>query len=623
MKIFNLKSTMMLLLGIGAASILNAQSYTITGPTVGQGPLLNTEGTSTSTGWVVIHDDIAHGGGSVNSWSTAVNIGFPFEFDGVPVTAFCVSKNYLLTFTTSVATTALPAAISTNNTALPNASLPDKTIAYLWCGFGNPAPLGTNDEVWSKTFGTAPNRQFWVKNFSYECENQSFTYNFVVLEETTNNIYVVDARNASAGTSTRTVGVQMTSSAADQDAASPNIASINANTVTPWPNVNVWTFAPVPPANDDVRLASIDGPASGCELTATETATVKIVNSGLNTQTSIPVTYSLNGGAFVSGGTWTGTLPHKDTATHTFTVNLSAIQTHNLVVATNLAADTRNSNDTGSAAIISAPTYNLFDTVTVCSGGSYTFPDATTQMNITAEVVHVSNITTVALSCDSVITTTVKVAPVYDETESALVCDGDTFLFPDGFIERDITAQVMHVSNLRTAGFNCDSIITTTVDIDPVDSTTSVSGATVTSNATGASYQWLDCGNASSPIAGETGQSFTATANGSYAVEVTTANGCVDTSECISFTTIGIADNVSGDGIQLYPNPTEGLVTIDLGKTYPSSVLQVLNLQGQLILEKQVENKQLIQLNINQPKGTYLLQIQNSEGTFREKVVIK
>ena len=165
MKNNNLFRTLLFFLAIGMANIINAQSYNITGPTVGQGPLLNTESTSSSTGWVMIHDDIAHGGGSVNSWSSQQSIGFPFEFYGSAVTSFCVSKNFLVTFKTSLATTALPAAISTNNTALPNASLPDSTIAYLWCGFGNPAPLGTNDEVWSKTFGSTPNRQLWIKNF--------------------------------------------------------------------------------------------------------------------------------------------------------------------------------------------------------------------------------------------------------------------------------------------------------------------------------------------------------------------------------------------------------------------------------------------------------------------------
>ena len=460
------------------------------------------------------------------------------------------------------------------------------------------------------------------QKFSYECENQSFTYNFLVLEETTNNIYVVDARNSTASTSTRTVGVQLNSAIASQDPASPNIASINANTVTPWPTVNYWTLQRNPPLPDDVSLLSIDGPNSGCSLTATETASVTISNPGLNTQTSIPVEYSLNGGPFVSAGTWTGSLASNATTTHTFTVDLSAVQTHDLVVVTNLAADTDNKNDTASRAIINAPLYAISDTVSVCSGDDFTFPDGTMQTNITANTMHTSNLSTVAFSCDSIITTSLEVTPIYNLTDAATVCVGDTFVFPDGSMETNITAQVIQISNLTTAGFGCDSIITTTVDVAPVDSTIDVAGTTITANESGATYRWLDCNDNFQMVAGETNQSYTATMNGSYAVEITNSNGCVDTSECTSFTTIGIADNAFGNSVQLYPNPTTGLITIDLGERYQLSQLEILNLQGQQIFAQQIENKQLIQLEIDQPKGTYLLQIRNKEGVYREKIVI-
>jgi len=79
----------------------------------------------------------------------------------------------------------------------------------------------------------------------------------------------------------------------------------------------------------------------------------------------------------------------------------------------------------------------------------------------------------------------------------------------------------------------CDSIITINLVIETVDTSVTVSPDTTSlaANASGATFQWLDCNNGFSPIAGETSQTFNSIGNGSYAVEVT-QNGCVDTSAC-------------------------------------------------------------------------------------------
>ena len=64
-------------------------------------------------------------------------------------------------------------------------------------------------------------------------------------------------------------------------------------------------------------------------------------------------------------------------------------------------------------------------------------------------------------------------------------------------------------------------------------------GTQLTADQNNATYQWIDCDNNNSPISGETNQSYTPTATGSYAVEVS-MNGCVDTSSCflVDYTSI-------------------------------------------------------------------------------------
>ncbi len=276
----------------------------MSGPTRGQGSLLNTERTSVSGGWNMIHPYDAYGGASINSWSSAQSIGFPFSFYGSSATHFCVSKNYLLTFDTTVVGTTVNSSITTDNTALPHANLPNHTIAYFWGGFS--PPLGIGDDVQMKTFGTIPNRQLWIKNFSYKHEAQAYSYNFVVLEETTHKIYVVDAQWVTQGVGSYTVGVQLNSTTAIQHPNSPNISSINASSYTPWPNVDYYEFTPRSLVNNDAGILSLDAPASKT-TSGSQSVQVSIKNHGINNLDSVRVNWSVDGVAQASHS-WTGSL---------------------------------------------------------------------------------------------------------------------------------------------------------------------------------------------------------------------------------------------------------------------------------------------------------------------------
>ena len=112
-----------------------------------------------------------------------------------------------------------------------------------------------------------------------------------------------------------------------------------------------------------------------------------------------------------------------------------------------------------------------------------------------------------------------------------------------------------------------------------VDTSVTQNGATLTANTSGATYQWLDCNNAYSIISGETNQSFTVTANGSYAVEII-ENGCTDTSFCYVVNTLDINEEELNNNIAIYPNPTTGIITIEGNKI---KLIEVRDIQGQLI----------------------------------------
>jgi PKD repeat protein len=77
----------------------------------------------------------------------------------------------------------------------------------------------------------------------------------------------------------------------------------------------------------------------------------------------------------------------------------------------------------------------------------------------------------------------------------------------------------------------------------------------LTANETDATYQWIDCTNGNIEIAGATGVSYEPTVNGEYALEVT-KYGCTVTSDCITISTVDIADLWhQGNCTNVYPNP--------------------------------------------------------------------
>lgn len=66
----------------------------------------------------------------------------------------------------------------------------------------------------------------------------------------------------------------------------------------------------------------------------------------------------------------------------------------------------------------------------------------------------------------------------------------------------------------------CDSVVTLNLTINTLDTTTTLNGLVLSSNATGATYQWLDCSGGMSSILGETNVSYTANVSGDYAAEI-------------------------------------------------------------------------------------------------------
>ncbi|MFN3939085.1 MAG: gliding motility-associated C-terminal domain-containing protein, partial [Chitinophagales bacterium] len=107
-----------------------------------------------------------------------------------------------------------------------------------------------------------------------------------------------------------------------------------------------------------------------------------------------------------------------------------------------------------------SPSYNLVVNAEICDGTTYTLPDAT---SVTASGTYPVLLSTIN-SCDSLITTNLTVHPVYANSQSVSICDGDPFYLPDGAAVFTSGTYITTVSTIE----GCDSVVTTDLTVLPI-----------------------------------------------------------------------------------------------------------------------------------------------------------
>ena len=82
---------------------------------------------------------------------------------------------------------------------------------------------------------------------------------------------------------------------------------------------------------------------------------------------------------------------------------------------------------------------------------------------------------------------------------------------------------------------------------------------------------------------------------------------------------VGIEENSFGNDLSFFPNPTEGNFSIDLGEKYQTITITMTDLVGKIIQTKTYNQSQLLNLNIEESAGIYLLMIESGD----KKAVIR
>lgn len=182
------------------------------------------------------------------------------------------------------------------------------------------------------------------------------------------------------------------------------------------------------------------------------------------------------------------------------------------------------------------------------------------------------------------------------------------------------TAPGTHQVTLIATNANGSDTITQSLTVASVNTAISVNGITISSAATNATYQWINC-MTNQPIAGATSASFTPSANGSYAV-VVTQNGCSDTSDCEAITTVGIDQMTVADLITVYPNPSKGVFALyDQQAALSGEFVIVTNVLGETVYSTRI-NGSKTEINLTSAQdGIYFVTVNSDFGKLVTKIM--
>ena len=135
------------------------------------------------------------------------------------------------------------------------------------------------------------------------------------------------------------------------------------------------------------------------------------------------------------------------------------------------------------------------------------------------------------------------------------------------------------------------------------------------------SWSW-DFGDGTTSTLQNPSHTYTAAGNYTVALYIENLNKSWDEiSHPITLSTMGLTDN-SKELFQIYPNPTNAIVTISLGKTASKVNYQIIDYSGKIVKENSLSESQLFNVNVeNLESGLYFIKITVDETVGFGKIV--
>ena len=393
--------------------------------------------------------------------------------------------------------------------------------------------------------------------------------------------------------------------------------------------------------------------ANGC--TNTDQVIVAI-STGPTVNLSAPQTVCANTPASLSaavqnslGGFWittngTGVIsPNVTNGTVSYTPSVNDPAVVNLTYVATNACGSASQNTT--VTVLPIPVVNAGSDFAVCQGTSatltatgtgfltWTTPNVTNGIAFIPTATATYNVVATGFNnCtnNDQVTVTVLALPDVNAGSDQTICSGESVtLNGEGAVSYQWTGGAANnvsfaptttatytVTGTGINGCVSSDQVTVVVNATPVATISVVNDITLAASPAGMNYTWINCASGTDVPNGSTAN-FTAIANGSYAVIVTSAEGCADQSGCEIISSVGL-DQIANIEMSVQPNPTAGELTINMPASLKATA-QVFDAQGKLVqTESNVENGTVLHLE-SMTTGVYMVRIsaENTVQTFR------
>ncbi|MFK7807055.1 MAG: LamG-like jellyroll fold domain-containing protein [Saprospiraceae bacterium] len=165
-------------------------------------------------------------------------------------------------------------------------------------------------------------------------------------------------------------------------------------------------------------------------------------------------------------------------------------------------------------------------------------------------------------------------------------------------------------SNFTLVGNSSNWVAAENDQLFYLDASINQNGNELVANASGLNYQWVDCDDNFSDIAGATTEVFAPEASGNYALVVFNTT-CTEASDCFDFILSNTNEALQNADIRVYPNPSVDFVIVEKEGLEALDIVVKDQIGNTLLTKKTNEQKTEIDLR-DFPTGVYYLAVENT-----------